>query len=30
MDETFAKLVDAGVDVRRACKFVGRPRSTHY
>jgi putative transposase len=30
MDETFAELVDAGVDVRRACKFVGRPRSTHY
>jgi putative transposase len=23
-------LVDAGVDVRRACKLVGRPRSTHY
>ena len=30
MDEAFAELVDAGVDVRRACKLVGRPRSTHY
>ena len=30
MDETFVELVDAGVDVRRACKLVGRPRSTHY
>lgn len=30
MDETFVELVDAGVDVRRACTFVGRPRSTHY
>jgi putative transposase len=30
IDETFAELVDAGVDVRRACKLVGRPRSTHY
>ena len=29
-DEAFAELVDAGVDVRRACKLVGRPRSTHY
>jgi putative transposase len=28
--EAFAELVDAGVDVRRACKLVGRPRSTHY
>jgi hypothetical protein len=30
MDETFAELVDAGMDVRRACTLVGRPRSTHY
>jgi len=30
MDDAFADLVDAGVDVRRACKLVGRPRSTHY
>jgi putative transposase len=30
MDEAFVELVDAGVDVRRACKLVGRPRSTHY
>jgi putative transposase len=30
MDETFGELVDAGVDTRRACKLVGRPRSTHY
>ena len=30
IDEAFAELVDAGVDVRRACKLVGRPRSTHY
>jgi putative transposase len=30
MDQAFAELVDAGVDVRRACKLVGRPRSTHY
>jgi putative transposase len=30
MDEAFAELVDAGVDTRRACKLVGRPRSTHY
>jgi putative transposase len=30
MDQSFAELVDAGVDVRRACKLVGRPRSTHY
>ena len=30
MDETFAELVDAGVDVRRACRLVGQPRSTHY
>jgi putative transposase len=30
MDETFAELVDAGVDVRRACRLVSRPRSTHY
>jgi len=30
MEETFAELVDAGVDVCRACKLVGRPRSTHY
>lgn len=30
IDETFAELVDAGVDVRRACTLVGRPRSTHY
>lgn len=28
--EAFDELVDAGVDVRRACKLVGRPRSTHY
>ena len=28
--ETFAELVDVGVDVRRACRLVGRPRSTHY
>ena len=28
--EAFAELVDADVDVRRACKLVGRPRSTHY
>ncbi len=30
MDETFTGLVAAEVDVRRACKLVGRPRSTHY
>jgi hypothetical protein len=30
MDETFAELVDGGVDTRRACKLVGRPRSTHH
>jgi putative transposase len=30
MDDAFAELVDARVDVRRACKLVGRPRSTHY
>ena len=30
INEAFAELVDAGVDVRRACKLVGRPRSTHY
>lgn len=30
IDETFAELLDAGVDVRRTCKLVGRPRSTHY
>jgi len=30
IDETFAELVNADVDVRRACKLVGRPRSTHY
>jgi putative transposase len=30
IDETFAELVDADVDVRRACKLVGRPRPTHY
>ena len=30
INETFAELVDAGVDVRRACTLVGRPRSTHY
>ena len=30
MDETFVELVDAEVDVRRACRLVGRPRSTHY
>jgi putative transposase len=30
MDETFAELVGADVDVRRACKLTGRPRSTHY
>jgi putative transposase len=30
MDEAFGELVDADVDVRRACRLVGRPRSTHY
>jgi putative transposase len=30
IDETFAELLDAGVDVRRTCTLVGRPRSTHY
>jgi putative transposase len=30
MADAFAELVDAGVDTRRACKLVGRPRSTHY
>jgi putative transposase len=30
MDEAFGELVDASVDVRRACTLVGRPRSTHY
>lgn len=30
INETFAELVDAGMDVRRACKLIGRPRSTHY
>jgi putative transposase len=30
IDEAFAELVEQGVDVRRACKLVGRPRSTHY
>jgi putative transposase len=30
MDETFGELVDADVNVRRACTLVGRPRSTHY
>jgi len=30
MDETLGALVDAGVDTRRACGLVGRPRSTHY
>ena len=30
MDEAFAELVDTDVDVRRACKLFGRPRSTHY
>jgi putative transposase len=28
--DAFGELVDAGVDVRRACKLVGRPRSTYY
>jgi len=30
MNDAFTQLVDAGVDVRRACTLVGRPRSTHY
>jgi putative transposase len=30
IEDAFAELVDAGVDVRRACRLVGRPRSTHY
>jgi putative transposase len=30
IDDAFAELVDAGVDVRRACRLVGRSRSTHY
>jgi putative transposase len=30
IDDAFGELVDAGVDVRRACKLVGRPRSTYY
>jgi len=30
IEQTFTELVDAGVDVRRACGLVGRPRSTHY
>lgn len=30
MGDAFAELVDAGVDVRRACRLVGRARSTHY
>jgi hypothetical protein len=30
MADALAELVDAGVDVRRACKLVGRPRSTHH
>lgn len=30
IDETFAGLVNAGVDTRRACGLVGRPRSTYY
>ena len=30
MDETLGALVDAGVDTRRACGLVGRPRSTYY
>jgi len=30
MDAAFAALVAADVDVRRACKLVGRPRSTQY
>jgi putative transposase len=28
--EAFGELVEAKVDVRRACTLVGRPRSTHY
>jgi putative transposase len=28
--KAFDELVDAGVDVRRACRLLGRPRSTHY
>lgn len=27
IDEAFAELIDAGVDVRRACRLMGRPRS---
>ena len=30
IDDAFGELVEAGVDVRRACKLVGRPRSTYY
>jgi putative transposase len=30
MDETFGELIGVGVDTRRACTLVGRPRSTHY
>jgi hypothetical protein len=30
MGDAFAELVEVGVDVRRACTMVGRPRSTHY
>ena len=30
IQEAFAELVDLSVDVRRACKLVGRPRSTYY
>jgi putative transposase len=30
IEETFAALVDAGLDTRRTCKLLGRPRSTHY
>jgi putative transposase len=30
IDDAFGELVGAGVNVRRACKLAGRPRSTHY
>ena len=30
MEQAFAELVDARVDVRRACQLIGRLRSTHY
>ena len=30
IDDALGELANADVDMRRACKLVGRPRSTHY